>query len=89
MNDNQISFKPYCAQCGSVRPDGDTSATCGPCAKKGHSYPLVHNNQVRLERIARRQKFYTEHKYTAKEIESIPSMQNLLHVPEHAKDKEL
>lgn len=76
-----MQLKPYCPQCGTVKPDDTIAYTCLPCAKKGHIYRLVTSDGDRLSRIQLFAEFYKTHKYTTKEIEAIPTYQRLLNPP--------
>jgi len=79
------TFRPYCSVCGNARPDGmEDRAICGPCAKKGHYYRLVMNEQDRLDRISLWRNFYKENGYTPAQIKSIDWFQRLLKVPDSA-----
>lgn len=79
-----MQFKPYCATCGKVRPDDQTSTWCIPCRNTGHNYRLVADDDDRQQRIARWDAHHKQFDYTEAQIANIPSFQRLLHVPAEA-----
>jgi hypothetical protein len=59
-------FKPYCAQCGSIKP-GESSIDhghCQPCLNTGHIHSLVSSESDRVRRFEGWTKFWDYHSYS-------------------------
>jgi hypothetical protein len=79
-----MTFKPYCPQCGRVKPDDVTATNCIPCGNSGHGYRLVANEKDRQDRIAHWKMYYDKNGFTEAERKAIPSWKHLNNVPKAA-----
>lgn len=73
----QIVTRPFCATCGSQRPEDIETAYCIPCANRGHMYRLITTEAERKRSLRNWMLFWEDRDFSAKEIAAIPTYQNL------------
>lgn len=78
-------FKPYCPQCGRVKPEEVTATNCIPCQNAGHWVRLVFNEEDRQHAIGWRKNFFDRHGYSEAERNAIPVWRNLSTIPVEAR----
>lgn len=71
------AFNPHCPQCGAVRPEGDTSTHCVPCANVGHYNRLILNPEDAAKRLKVWTEFWDQHGYTKAQRKKIPIFKRL------------
>lgn len=73
-----MTFRPFCHQCGSIRPDGRDDVVCVPCLNTGHMNTIVLDEDDAKRRILVWLEYYTKHGFTSRQVQGIPSWKRLL-----------